>query len=371
MNTKVKPFDNINVRKAVIAGSNRNALRQTRGGPILGDIATDWIPPGIPGFEEAGGLKQDPDFDFLKKPDGDLGARQEVHARKKKARAADRRPASTTGRRQAPDRRRQRRPGQEDRPRSPRISSRSSASSSNFRIVPQDDAVHEVLRRAEGRTSPICPNVGWFKDFTDPQSMLDADVQRREHPPAGQRQLAAAQRSRAINEAMKTAASIARWATSAPRRGPRSTSMIIEQAAGDPVDLGQDGHRRVQGRQRWWPTATRRPGPRLHLAEVGARSRRTTPEPRRPAGASRPAGRRLRLDHPPTSHDPLHHPPPALDGRAAVRDQPAHLHDLLHAAVGRPGGAARGPPADAGAARARSATRSASTSRGTSSTRST
>ena len=32
MNTKVKPFDNINVRKAIIAASNRNALRLTRGG---------------------------------------------------------------------------------------------------------------------------------------------------------------------------------------------------------------------------------------------------------------------------------------------------------------------------------------------------
>ena len=54
----IKPFDNINVRKAIIAASNRDALRLTRGGPILGDIATGWIPPGIPGFEEAGGLKQ-------------------------------------------------------------------------------------------------------------------------------------------------------------------------------------------------------------------------------------------------------------------------------------------------------------------------
>jgi len=38
MNTTVKPFDNLNVRKAVIAASNRDALRLTRGGKILGDI---------------------------------------------------------------------------------------------------------------------------------------------------------------------------------------------------------------------------------------------------------------------------------------------------------------------------------------------
>src|SRR3954451_18330315 len=45
---KVKPFDNVNVRKAIIASSNRDALRLTRGGQVLGDIATGWIPPGIP-----------------------------------------------------------------------------------------------------------------------------------------------------------------------------------------------------------------------------------------------------------------------------------------------------------------------------------
>ena len=60
LNTTVKPFDNINVRKAIIAGFDRNALRLTRGGEILGDIATGWIPPGIPGFEEAGGRSRSP-----------------------------------------------------------------------------------------------------------------------------------------------------------------------------------------------------------------------------------------------------------------------------------------------------------------------
>ena len=57
MNTTVKPFDDINVRKAVNAGFDRNALRLTRGGPLIGDIATHYLPAGIAGFEEAGGMK--------------------------------------------------------------------------------------------------------------------------------------------------------------------------------------------------------------------------------------------------------------------------------------------------------------------------
>jgi len=70
MNTTLKPFDNINVRKAVIAVFDRNAVRQARGGPLVGDIATHFIPPGIAGFQQAGGQKG-PNLDFLAHPEGD------------------------------------------------------------------------------------------------------------------------------------------------------------------------------------------------------------------------------------------------------------------------------------------------------------
>jgi peptide/nickel transport system substrate-binding protein len=57
MNTTVKPFDNLDVRKAVNAAFDRNALRLARGGPLIGDIATHYLPPTIQGFEDAGGMK--------------------------------------------------------------------------------------------------------------------------------------------------------------------------------------------------------------------------------------------------------------------------------------------------------------------------
>ena len=68
MNTTVKPFDDINVRKAVIAGMDRNALLLTRGGKTVGDMATHILPPGMAGFEEAGGM-QGTGVDFIS-PDG-------------------------------------------------------------------------------------------------------------------------------------------------------------------------------------------------------------------------------------------------------------------------------------------------------------
>jgi peptide/nickel transport system substrate-binding protein len=69
LNTAIAPFNDINVRKAVVADIDRNALRQTAGGPVRGPLATHFLPPGIPGFAAAGGEKG-PGDDFLASPTG-------------------------------------------------------------------------------------------------------------------------------------------------------------------------------------------------------------------------------------------------------------------------------------------------------------
>jgi peptide/nickel transport system substrate-binding protein len=72
LNTTIKPFDDINVRRAVLAGFDREAARKARGGVVTGPLATHFLPPGIPGYEEAGGAAG-PGYDFLSaaKPGGD------------------------------------------------------------------------------------------------------------------------------------------------------------------------------------------------------------------------------------------------------------------------------------------------------------
>jgi peptide/nickel transport system substrate-binding protein len=70
LNTTVPPFDDLDVRRAVVAGFDRNAMRLSRGGELLGDIPTHILSPGVPGFEEAGGLKG-PGLDFMAHPSGD------------------------------------------------------------------------------------------------------------------------------------------------------------------------------------------------------------------------------------------------------------------------------------------------------------
>lgn len=71
LNTKVAPFDDIYVRRAVSAAIDRTVLRRTAGGRSAGKLATHLLPPGIYGFEAAGGDKG-PGYDFVSSPRANL-----------------------------------------------------------------------------------------------------------------------------------------------------------------------------------------------------------------------------------------------------------------------------------------------------------
>jgi peptide/nickel transport system substrate-binding protein len=71
LNTTIPPLNNIDVRKAIVAVVNRNALRLTRGGPAIGTVATHFIPPGMNGFQQAGG-DRGPGYDFYAATGGNL-----------------------------------------------------------------------------------------------------------------------------------------------------------------------------------------------------------------------------------------------------------------------------------------------------------
>jgi peptide/nickel transport system substrate-binding protein len=76
LNTKMEPFDDINVRKAVFAVFDRQAMVLSRGGTAQGTPAWSFIPPDFPGFEESGGATPPAEFDFAQKPTGDLALAQ-------------------------------------------------------------------------------------------------------------------------------------------------------------------------------------------------------------------------------------------------------------------------------------------------------
>jgi peptide/nickel transport system substrate-binding protein len=164
LNTKVKPFDNINVRKAVIAGLDKNALRLAFGGPTIGAIPTHFLSPGIAGFDQAGGMNG-PDLDFMHTPNGDpklaaqymkkagfpsgkytgggtfLMVTDSAAAQKKVAEVAQQ------GLQQL-------------------------GFKTNLRAVERSTMYSKYCSVPKAKVA-ICPSVGWLKDFADPQTVLD------------------------------------------------------------------------------------------------------------------------------------------------------------------------------------------------------
>lgn len=71
LNTTVPPFNNINLRKAVVAAENRSAYALARGGQLVATVSTHFIYPEVPGFQQAGGAAGFGQ-DFVSHPDGDM-----------------------------------------------------------------------------------------------------------------------------------------------------------------------------------------------------------------------------------------------------------------------------------------------------------
>lgn len=163
LNTRVKPFDNVNVRRAIVAGFDRNALRQAFGGPLVGEIPTHYIPPGQPGYDQAGGAKG-PGLDFMSKPSGDPALAAQYM---KKAGYPS---GKYTG-------------GQT----LTMVSDNATQQLNVTEVAAQQfqklgfktkikavtrDSMYTKFCQVPKSEPPICPSVGWLKDFADPETLL-------------------------------------------------------------------------------------------------------------------------------------------------------------------------------------------------------
>jgi peptide/nickel transport system substrate-binding protein len=167
-NTRKPPFNDINVRKAAIAASDRDALRATRGGPLVGAIATHFLPPGIPGFEQAGGYKgpAGSQFDFIQHPTGDMAvATKYMKAAGFKSGKCEGANCTITM------------VGDNTPPGSNTAQvAKAQLEKLGFSVQlhPVDHAVMYTKFCSVPANEPnICPNVGWIKDFNDGQAMID------------------------------------------------------------------------------------------------------------------------------------------------------------------------------------------------------
>jgi peptide/nickel transport system substrate-binding protein len=165
LNNTIPPFNDINVRKAVQAGFDREAMRLARGGPAIGDIATHYLPPGFPGFEEAGGMKG-PGDDFMANPKGDMALAAEYF--KKAGFSSGKYEGSgevlmvgdNTG------------PGAKT-----NEVAKEQFEKMGFKVrlrSVEHAAMYTKFCSVPKAKVEICPNVGWQADFTDGQAYLDA-----------------------------------------------------------------------------------------------------------------------------------------------------------------------------------------------------
>jgi peptide/nickel transport system substrate-binding protein len=174
LNTSKPPFDDPNVRKAVIAGFDRDALRLTRGGPAIGDVPTHFIPPEVPGYEEAGG-KDGFGIDYLSKEKGDpaLSAKYFKAAGMASGKYEGKDEIVVAG--DADD------PGNKT-----ALVAVDQFKKLGFNVKPQyvqhEDLVTEVC--GQPKTNPnVCVNTGWLKDFNDAQTMLELTFKGKEIKP--------------------------------------------------------------------------------------------------------------------------------------------------------------------------------------------
>ncbi|MBV9810277.1 MAG: hypothetical protein JO286_24080 [Solirubrobacterales bacterium] len=166
-NTTKPPFNNINTRKAVIAAANRVALRDTRGGALAGGLATHFIPPGIPGFQQAGGVAgpSGSQYDFIQHPTGDLSLAESYM--KKAGYSSGKCSGNCTITMVATNVP----PGSDT---AQVAKAQFAALGFNVQLHPVEQAVMYTKFCSVVANEPnVCPNVGWIKDFNDGQAMID------------------------------------------------------------------------------------------------------------------------------------------------------------------------------------------------------
>ncbi len=163
LNTQTPPFNNINLRKAVIAAQDRQAYLLARGGQLVGQVATHFIYPEVPGYAQAGGAKGFGE-DYLASPTGNMAVATKYMklAGYPSGKYTGTAPVSIVGSNADPG------------PQEMQIVQNGLASlgfKTTIKAVPQQTMYSKFCGYVKAHVN-VCPTAGWIEDFPDPYAAL-------------------------------------------------------------------------------------------------------------------------------------------------------------------------------------------------------
>jgi peptide/nickel transport system substrate-binding protein len=238
VNNKVGPFSNIDLRKALWAALDRTAMNSVRGGELVTSLATHFIYPGIPGFEQAGGSTgpRGSQFDFNEHPEGNMAIAE------KYVRLAGYPSGRYTGGQIVKIVGATGAPAEED----AEIVNQTLLKLgfvTNFKLV-GTAVMFARFCNVPKQEIDVCPNVAWIADFSDPQPVLDATFNGRSILPTGNVNWGQTDVPK-INQAMTSAVSLADG-TGRAAAWAKIDEELVEDAAAIPFDWDKQAF--IEGR---------------------------------------------------------------------------------------------------------------------------
>ncbi len=163
LDNKTGPFSNVNVRKALWAVLDRTAMVKVHGGEVVGQVGTHFIYPGSGGYAQAGG-DPGPAVDYNAHPSGSLAVAE------KYMKLAGYPGGTYTGSARVKIVGSTGDPTDKD---AALVDAavRSLGFKTSFTLVDQS-VMYSKYCGVPAENIDVCPNVGWLRDFADPQTIL-------------------------------------------------------------------------------------------------------------------------------------------------------------------------------------------------------
>jgi peptide/nickel transport system substrate-binding protein len=176
LNNAHGPFKNVDLRKAVWAALDREALVKVRGGKLTGQAMTHFLYPGVSGYEEAGGAAG-PRVDYNEHLTGDMAvaAKYMKAAGYPSGRYTGGATVQVVGATAEPE---------EGMAEIVDQTLRSLGFKTHLSLVDKS-AMYEKYCTVPAQEIDVCPNAGWVRDFADPQTVLEVPFSGHAIEPEG------------------------------------------------------------------------------------------------------------------------------------------------------------------------------------------